>query len=152
MTRERNRPSNTILLPLALQHLLHRNLLLRLLPPLTHSGPEKLKNSRQKNSWNQINPKYFFCEIAFLNFFPVQKLILAIFLKSQKMYFGQKKFRETDLVFTYLFSQVFLARTFLNFLAQCAFFYICYFSVFILYHNNFQKIDIFSLDYSWWKV
>ena len=49
---------------------------------LAHRGPKNLKKFRQKNSWNQINQKKIFREIAFLtvlNFFLVQQLILAIF-------------------------------------------------------------------------
>ena len=42
-----------------------------------HSGPEKLKKSRQKNSWNRrpvkSNKSFLFREIAFLAVFPVQK-------------------------------------------------------------------------------
>ena len=47
-----------------------------------HSGPENVKKSRQKNSWNQINPNFFFVKLHFwrvLNFFPVQKLIFGHF-------------------------------------------------------------------------
>ena len=33
-----------------------------------HSGPENLKKSRQKNSWNQINHKFFFVKLHFWQF------------------------------------------------------------------------------------
>ena len=64
-----------------------------------HSGPENLKKSRQKNSWNTISQKNF-REIAFLavlNFFPCSKIYFWPFLKWQKMKFGQKKIREIEL-------------------------------------------------------
>ena len=63
----------------------------------------KLKKSRQKNSWNQIN-QFFFVK---LHFWP--------FLKLQKMEFGQKKIFFLKL--NYLISWVFLAWTFSKFLA-----------------------------------
>ena len=48
-------------------------------------------------------------EIAFLavlHFFPVQKLIFGLFLKLQKMEFGQINFHEIDI---YFISRLFLA-------------------------------------------
>ena len=79
-----------------------------------HSGPENLKKSRQKNSWNQINQRFFSWTCIFGSF-PSSKIVFCPFLKLQKMEFDQKIFREIDLFdFT-----SFLAWTFLNFLAHC---------------------------------
>ena len=67
---------------------------------IQHSGPENLKKSSQKNSWNQINQNLFFREIAFLavlNFFPSSKIDFWPCLKLQKMEFGEKIFCEIDL-------------------------------------------------------
>ena len=70
---------------------------------LQNNGPEYFKKSRPKNcEIKKINFTNFFSrEIAFLavlNFFPVQKLIFGLFLKLQKIDFGQKNFfREIDL-------------------------------------------------------
>ena len=53
------------------------------------------KSPRQKNSWNQINQKIFFREIAFLqvlNFFPVQKLIFGHFWNCKKWILVQKNY------------------------------------------------------------
>ena len=47
--------------------------------PEGHSEPENLKQSRQKNSWNQINQFHEIACLAVLNFFPVQKLIFGHF-------------------------------------------------------------------------
>ena len=60
----------------------------------------------------------FFHEIAFLavlKLLPSSKIDFWPFLKLKKMEFGQKKFREIDLVDF----MCFLAWTFLNFLAHC---------------------------------
>ena len=60
-----------------------------------HRRPENLKKSRQKNSWNQIKPNFFFREIAFLavlNFFPVQKLIFGHFWNCKKWNLVKKIF------------------------------------------------------------
>ena len=79
---------------------------------MLHSGPENLKMSRQKNSWNQIN-QFFFVKLLLevLNFFPRSKIDFWPFFKLQKMDFCQKKIREID-----LFDLArFLAWTFFNF-------------------------------------
>ena len=79
-----------------------------------HSGPEKLKKSKQKNSWNQINSEIAF--LAVLNFFLVPKMIFGHFWKCKKCMLVKKIIREIDLFdFTSFF-----AWTFLNFLAHYA--------------------------------
>ena len=70
-----------------------------------HSGPENLKKSRQKNSWNQINQFHerihifswnsnnFFswnCTFGSFNLFPSSKIDFWPFLQLQTMEFGQK--------------------------------------------------------------
>ena len=85
--------------------------------PPQHSGPENLKKSKPKNSWNQIN-QFFSREIAFLadlNFFPVQKLIFGHFWICKKWNLVKKIIREID----WFDFTSFLAWTFLNFLAHC---------------------------------
>ena len=55
-------------------------------PLFFHSGPENLEKSRQKKLVKS-NKSDFFHEIAFLavlNFFPVQKMIFAIFEIAKK--------------------------------------------------------------------
>ena len=61
---------------------------------LLHSGPENLKRSKKKNSWNQINQFFFSWNCIFGSFklFPSSKIDVWPFLKLQKMEFGQKKF------------------------------------------------------------
>ena len=65
-----------------------------------HSGPEKLKKSRQKKLVKS-NKSIFFREIAFLAIFKLflsSKIDFWPFLKLQKMEFGQKFFfREIEL-------------------------------------------------------
>ena len=59
-----------------------------------HIGPENLKKSRPKNSWNQINKK-FFREIPFLavlNFFHVQKVIFGHVWNCKKWVLVKKIF------------------------------------------------------------
>ena len=68
-----------------------------------------------------LSAEVFLCEIAFLAVFPGSKIDFWPFLKLQKMEFGQKKFHEIDLLD---FMRVFLAWTFLIFLAHCAWVYI----------------------------
>ena len=65
---------------------------------MVHSGPENLKKSRQKKSWNQIYQFFFSWNCTFGSFklFPSSKIDLAIF-EIEKMEFGQKIFREIDL-------------------------------------------------------
>ena len=55
-----------------------------------HIGPENLKLSRQKNSWNQINQKLFSwnCISGSFKLFPSSKIEFWPFLKLQKMEFG----------------------------------------------------------------
>ena len=70
---------------------------------LVYSGPENLKKSRQKNSWNQINE---FAFLAVLNFFPVQKFIFGHFGNFENLV--KKFFREVDLFdFTSFFNHFF---------------------------------------------
>ena len=58
-----------------------------------HCGPEKLKKSRHKNSWNQINQFFSWnCILAVLNFFHSSKIDFWPFLKLQEMKFGQKNY------------------------------------------------------------
>ena len=59
----------------------------KLTPALPHSGPENLKKSRQKNSWNQINPKKFprNCIFGSFKLFPSSKIDFWSFLELQKM-------------------------------------------------------------------
>ena len=76
---------------------------------LGHCGPENLKNSRQKILWNQRNQKIVLCEIAFLaflNIFPVQKLIFGHFWNCKKWILVTKFF---FVKLIYLISRVFLA-------------------------------------------
>ena len=65
----------------------------KIVPTSMHIGPENLKKSRQKNLWNQ----FFFREIAFLNFFPVQKLTFGHFWNGKKWNLVKINFREIDL-------------------------------------------------------
>ena len=67
-----------------------------------HSGPENLKKSRQKNSWNKKNP--WNCIFGSFKLFPSSKIDFWPFLKSQKMEFGQKKI---FVKLIYLISRVF---------------------------------------------
>ena len=69
-----------------------------------HSGPENLKKSRQKNSWNQKIISWN-CIFGSFKLFPSSKIDFWPFLKLQKMEFGQKKI----FLWTYLISRVFLA-------------------------------------------
>ena len=57
-------------------------------------GPENLKKSRQKNSWNQINQNVFTwnCISGSFKLFLSSKIDFWPFLKLQKMEFGQTKF------------------------------------------------------------
>ena len=117
-----------------------------------HSGPENLKKSRPKNSWNEINQfqRIFFdvfwlsesellifienvqkifswnCLFRSFIFFPGWKIDFCPFLKWQNMEFGEKKFfREIDLFdFT-----SFLAWTFLDFVANCGIFSVSNFTM-----------------------
>ena len=57
---------------------------------MKHSGPENLKKSRQKNSWNQINQ--FFSWNCIFGSFPSSKIDFWPFLKLEKMKFGQKNY------------------------------------------------------------
>ena len=65
--------------------------------PHTHSGPENLKKSRPKNSWNQINQfhEIFFDQIPFFEISKNDhKLIFELgkSLKLSKMQVHEKKF------------------------------------------------------------
>ena len=83
----------------------------------TPRRPENLKKSRQKNSWNQINHFFLWnCIFGSFKLFPSSKIDFWPFLKLQKMEFGKKK-KFVKLI--YLISRVFLAWTFLIFLAHC---------------------------------
>ena len=64
----------------------------------SHSGPENLKKSRQKNSWNQINRTFFPWNCIFGSFklFPSSKIDFWPFLKLQKWNLAKKKIREND--------------------------------------------------------
>ena len=83
-----------------------------------HSGPENLKKSTPKNSWNQINQ--FHEKIVWPNF------IFCNFQKWPKINFGTgKKFKTAKNAISRkkinLFDFMsFFAWTFLNFLARCA--------------------------------
>ena len=68
-----------------------------------HNGPENLKKSRQKNSWNQIRI-IFFREIAFLAVFPGAKIDFWPFFKLQKWNLVKKIF---FVKLMYLISRVF---------------------------------------------
>ena len=54
-----------------------------------HNGPENLKKSRQKNSWNQINQFFFSwnCISGSFKLFPSSKIDFLLFLKLQKLCF-----------------------------------------------------------------
>ena len=77
------------------------------------NGPKNLKKSWKKNSWNQINQKFFTwnCISGSFNLFPISKIISwpYAFLKLQKMEFGE------IVKWIYLISRVFLSWTFLIF-------------------------------------
>ena len=78
----------------------NHNLLIVRAQVTVHSGPENLKKSRQKNSWNEIYQKNF-REIAFLavlNFSQFKKRFLTIF-EIAKNGFGQKKIRENNFIY-----------------------------------------------------
>ena len=64
----------------------------------SHSGPENLKKSRQKNSKNQEKKFTWNCIFGSFKLFPSSKIDFWPFLKLQKMEFDQKKifFREID--------------------------------------------------------
>ena len=115
---------------------------------IIHSGPENLKKSRQKNSWNQINKKNFFfswnCISGSFKLFPSSKIEFWPFLKLQKMEVGQKKF-SAKLI--YLIWRVFLAWTFLNFLTYCAI-PICTTRITILHITLFFSF-LPHCDYGW---
>ena len=59
-----------------------------------HSGPENLKKSSQKNSWNTISQKFFSWNCIFGSFklFPSSKIDFLSILKLQKMDFYEKNF------------------------------------------------------------
>ena len=59
-----------------------------------HSGPENLKKSRQKNSWNQINQKIFSwnCIFGSIKFFPTSKIDFLVIFKIEKNGFWAKTF------------------------------------------------------------
>ena len=84
-----------------------------------HGGPENLKKSRPKKLVKSNKSNLFFRKIAFLavlNFFPVQKLIFGHFWNGKKWNWVKKMF---FVKLIHLISRVFLAWTFLNFLARC---------------------------------
>ena len=82
-----------------------------------HSRPENFKKSRPKKlvkSNRKINFFSWNCISSSFKLFPSSKNDFWPFLKLQKMEFGQKIF---FVKLIYLISRVFLAWTFLNFLA-----------------------------------
>ena len=89
------------------------------------NGPENLKNSRQKNSWNQINQKFFSRNCIF-QLFPSSKFHFLQFQKWPKINFwtGEKLKTATNAISRKKFFDLFdftsfFAWTFLNFLARC---------------------------------
>ena len=101
---------------------------------------EKVQAKKKKKLGKTNKSKsVFFREIAFLavsNFFPAQKLIFWLFLKSQKMDFGQKNFFVRLIYLISLHEFFFMVCTFFNFLAHC----------YVKERHNYSKKNNFEIS------